>query len=182
MTVMDLPVSAGKSSMYEGWVTGIISTTIRWINSLLYIIGVPAILLADIYLGGIVLQEVFVFPDSSWLRYAIPWVISVVTGVIQLGLWTMVFTQSRSNAAFGKIISIVGLLAALILSIVDTLLDTLCAEMWVLGSTPTNLFPAELGLNVFGAVYVLLMLISFFGEPIVLFLLYVNRDHTKRSY
>lgn len=170
-----------RSDMFVDWVSGATATLIRWINSFIYVFGVPAILLADIVFGGVILQKLFVHSDLGVFNIIAPWILSVATGAIQLGLWTFVFSRLRDNSIFSKLAIVVGLVGAIALSVIDTLIDALIAPLLLTGKIPANLFPQEMGINVLGAVYMLFVLISFFGEPIVLFMLYANRKHMKSA-
>lgn len=168
-----------RSDMFVDWVAGATATLIRWINSFIYIVGVPTILLSDIVFGGVILQKLFVHSNLGMFNTVAPWILSVATGAIQLGLWTLVFSKLTDKGFFSKAVLVIGFLGAVALSVIDTLIDALIAPLLLTGKVPVSLFPQEMGINVLGAVYLLFVLISFFGEPIVLFLLYANRKHMK---
>lgn len=164
-----------NSALFHGWVTSLLQGMVRGVSSFVYVVGVLALLLSDIFLGGSVLERVFLHTDGieAWL---IPWGLSIATAAAQMGLWALVFEQGKDKSVLRRIVSIIGAVAALLLSIADTLVDALYSQVLILGTNPTDLIPAGMGFNIFGLVFVLFAMISFFGEPIALFLLFANKD------
>jgi hypothetical protein len=168
------------SNIFTGWATGMLTGLVQWIGSIAYVVGVVVLLTGDIYLGGSVLKGIFAHA-TGWEAWALPWAISIATAAAQMGLWVLVFKQSRDATVFRKAVSIIGGIAALFLAAADTLLDALYSQVLVVGTSPYNLIPEGMGFNVFGLIFVLFAMVSFFGEPIALFLLFANKDHNSKD-
>jgi hypothetical protein len=177
MVAEGLTRDISKNVMVEG-----MEKAFRFIKNLIAFVGFTALVIGDVLLGAAVFPHIFA-PAGPIMKYVLGWVLSISTSAVEIFLWAWVISRSEGRGFrvfFSSIGKIIGFVFAILISIVDTIFDALYAQIAMYGSTPTVFPPKELaglsgGFPIFWLVFIMFAIISFFGEPIVLFVIMANK-------